>query len=50
MTADSKYSLVNRGNLAQHIQMPLSQKQGNFYELFCAFFEFTSNFEHSQKR
>ena len=44
VTADDKYSLVNRGNLTQHIQMHLSQKQRDFSELFWAFFKSTSNF------
>ena len=50
LTADDKYSLLNRGNLTQHIQMLLSQKQGNFYELFFAFFKSTSNFKNFQKK
>ena len=50
LTADDKYSLLNRGNLTQQIQMLLSQKQGNFYELCFAFFKSTSNFENFQKK
>ena len=33
----------------QTIQIDLSQKQKNFSEFFCAFFESTLNFEHFQK-
>ena len=31
LTDNDKYSLVNRDNLRQHIQMELSQKQKNFF-------------------
>ena len=34
LTADDKYSLLNRGNLMQHIQMQLSHKQKHFSKLF----------------
>ena len=44
LTADDIYSLLNRGNLTQPIQMHLSQQQKDFYQLFCAFFKSTSNF------
>ena len=33
MTADDKYSLLNRDNLIQHIQMQLSKKQKNFLSI-----------------
>ena len=33
MTADDKYSLLNRDNLIQHIQMQLSKKQKNFFSI-----------------
>ena len=46
LTADDKYSLLNRGNLTQPIQILLSQKQNTFYEFFAAFSKCTSNFEH----
>ena len=32
------------------IQMPLSQNQKIFYEIFSAFFESALNFEHFQKK
>ena len=34
MTADDKYSPLNRGNLLQHSQMHLSQKQKTFSQFF----------------
>ena len=38
LTADDKYSLVNRDNLMQHIQMQLPPKEKTFSEfLFCIF-------------
>ena len=37
LTADDKYSLLNTGNLTQHVHMHLSQKQKDFSQFFCAF-------------
>ena len=50
LSADGKYSLLNRDNLTQPIQMQLSRKQKTFSEFFCAFLKSTLNFEHSQKK
>ena len=50
LTGDEEYSLLNRGNLTQDIQMCLSQKQNNFFELFCAFFKYIIKFEHFRKK
>ena len=36
LAGDDKYSLLNRDNLRQHIQMQLSQKQKTFFQF--AFF------------
>ena len=44
LTANDKYSLHNRDNLKQTIQMPLFQKQKK------KFFKSTLNFEHFQKK
>ena len=42
MSAHDKYSLLNRDNLTQRIQMQLSQKQKNFFwSFFCIFETFT---------
>ena len=45
LTADGKYSLLNRSNLTQPIQILLSQKQNIFYEFFSTFSKCTLNFE-----
>ena len=50
MTADDKYSLLNRDNLTQQIPTQLSQKQKAFSEFFLAFSKSTLNFEHFQKK
>ena len=50
LSADGKYSLLNRDNLTQPIQMQLSRKQKTFSEYFCAFLKSSSNFEHFQKK
>ena len=50
LTADGKYSLLNRGNLLQHFQMHLSQKRKIFSELLFSFSKFRVNFEHFQKK
>ena len=48
ITADDKYSLLNRGNLTQHIQMHLSRKQKDFSAIFFEFSKSTLYFGHSQ--
>ena len=50
MTADDKYSLLNRDNLAQPIRMQLSQKQKRFYEFIFEFSKFALNLKHFQKK
>ena len=50
MTADGKYSLLNRNNLTQPIPTQLSQKQKAFSQFFLAFSKSTLNFEHLQKK
>ena len=49
-TADGKYSLLNRENLTQPIQMQVSRKQKTFSEFFSAFLKSSLNFEHFQKK
>ena len=49
LSADDKYSLLNRDNLAQLIRTQLSQKQKPFYQFFLAFPKFALNLEHFQK-
>ena len=43
MTADGKYSLLNRDNFRQQIQMQLSKKK-SFSKKFCWFLKSRSNF------
>ena len=50
LTADDKYSPLNRDNLKQPIRTKLSQKQQSFSQFFLPFSKFTLNFEHFQKK
>ena len=50
LTADDKYSLLNRDKLTQPILKPLSQKHTAFSKSFLAFSKSTLNFEHFQKK
>ena len=50
LTADEKYSLLNRDKLTQPIRMPLSQKHIAFSQFFLAFLKSTLNFQHFQKK
>ena len=45
-TADDKHYLLNRENLAQRIQMQLSQKQKTFSQFSFAFLKSVLNFKH----
>ena len=46
LTADDKYSLLNRDNLTQPIWAELSKEQTAFSQLLLAFWKSTLNFEH----
>ena len=50
LTANDKYSLLNRDKLLQYLQMQLSQKQKTFSQFFLAFPKRRFNFEHFQKK
>ena len=50
MTADDKYSLLNRHNLTQPIPTQLSQKQKAFSIFLLRFSKSTLTFEHFQKK
>ena len=50
LSVDSKYSLLNRDNLMQPIQMQVSPKQKTFSEFFSAFLKSKLNFEDFQKK
>ena len=49
LIAGHKFSLLDRENLMQPIQMQLSKKQKAFSEFFSAFFKCRQNFEYFQK-
>ena len=50
LTADDKYSFLNRRNLTPDIQMQLSHKQKHFSELFYTFLKSKINIERFQKK
>ena len=50
LTADDKYSLLNRDNLTQPIRTELSQKETAFSQLLLAVSKSTVNFEHFEKK
>ena len=50
LTADEKYSLLNRDYLSQYFQIQLSQKRKMLSEFFFAFSKSRLNFKHFQKK
>ena len=50
MTADDKYSLLNKDNLTQPIQIHSSKNQKTFSQVFSAFLKSRLNVEHFQKK
>ena len=50
LSADDKYSLLNRDNLTQPIQIQLSQKQKTFSQFLSAFLKSSLNDEHFFKK
>ena len=50
LAGDDKYSLFNRDNLRQHIQMQLPQKKKIFSEFAVSFLKSTLRFEYFQKK
>ena len=50
LSGDGKYSLLNRDNLTQPIQMQLPQKQKTFCKFFSAFLKSSLNFAHFQEK
>ena len=50
LSADGKYSVLDRDNLTQRIQMLLSRKQKTFSQFFSSFLKSSFNFEHYQKK
>ena len=49
LTADDKYSLLNRGDLLQHVQMQLSKKRKIFVNFFLDFLNLNSIFNIFEK-
>ena len=49
LTVDDKHYMLNRDNLTQPIQKPLSQKQKTFSEFFLGFLKSILNFKHLPK-
>ena len=50
LTADDKYSLLNRDNFMQPIHIHVSQKENTFSEFFSAFLKSKLNSKHFQKK
>ena len=50
LSVDGKYSLLDKDNLTQPIQMQVSRKQKAFSQFFAAFLKSSLNFEHFQKK
>ena len=50
LPADDKHSMLNRDNLAQPIQMQLSQKQKSFSQFPFAFLKSILNYKHLRKK
>ena len=50
LTADHKYSLLNRDNLRQPTQIELSQKQKTLSQFVAAFLRTRLNFENFQEK
>ena len=50
ITAEDKYSLLNRDTLMQPIQMQLSQKQKTFSKFCSEVLKSRQNFQHFQKK
>ena len=50
LSGDGKYSLLNRDNLTEAIQMQLCPKQKTFSHFFSAFLKSSLNFEDFRKK
>ena len=50
LTTDDRYSLLNRDNLLQKIQMQISKKQKQSFHFYCVFLKSRSNFENFDKQ
>ena len=50
LSADDKYSFLNRDNLRQSIEMQLSKKQKTFFQFFYTILKSRMKFEHFEKK
>ena len=50
LSADGKFSLLDRDNLTQRIQIQLSQKQKILSDFFSSFLKSSLNFEHFHRK
>ena len=50
LTAEEKYSLRNRNNLSQHIQLEWSKKEKLLSHFFGAYMKYKSNLEHFESK
>ena len=50
LTADDKYSLLNRGNLTEPIHILLFEKQKTFPQFLSTLSKYTLHFGHFQKK
>ena len=50
LSADDKYSFLNRDNLAEPLRTRLSQKQKPFHQFFLAFSKLALNLQSFQKK
>ena len=50
LTADGKYSVLDRDNLTRRIEMKFSQKQKTFSEFFSSFLKSSSHSAHFTKK
>ena len=50
MNVDEKYSRRNMLNFTQQLEVLLSQKKKNFFEIFLSFLKYALNLEHFEKK
>ena len=50
LTANDKYSFLNRKNLLEPIQLQMSKIQKSFSQFFAVYLKSTTDFEHFEKK
>ena len=50
LTAEDNYSVRDKGNLTQPIELQLSKNEKTFSKIFAPFLKCRSNFQHSRKK